>query len=404
MSVRYNYKAASRTGEVYEGFISAVGPEQVEDYLREKDLLPINIRVGSERKSLSMFGFLKGGDYEDLILFTNSLATMYRAGVPLLQALSTIRIGKMTGRFNYVLDQIRLKVHGGQALSEAMADYDDVFSRVYVASVAAGEESGRLDETLDELADMLERELELTRQIKSAMRYPLIVISAIVTAMFVLMAFVVPRFVSFYSSFRAELPLPTRILIGASNFFSDYWPLLLVLAVAAAIAFNRLLQNPAGKLWFDRQILRIPILGDLVIKGTVARFSLMFRILFKSGLPLVRSLSILTATIRNHALAEELKHLEDLFRKGRDLDLLDGHFEYLPNQALYMISIGFESGNLEKMLHEIGNHYAKRVLYVSRHLTTILEPILTAVLGFFVLILALAIFLPMWNLIKVIGG
>ena len=285
-----------------------------------------------------------------------------------------------------------------------MADYPDLFSRVYIAGVAAGEESGKLDQTLDELAIMLEREMEIARQLKSATRYPMIVVSVLVAAAAVMMIYVIPRFIDFYSSFTAQLPLPTRILIGISNFATHYWPLILGLIAAGVFGFRKLVANPQGRQWFDRRLVQLPIFGDLIIKANVARFTLMFRILFRAGLPIIKSIDLLISAIKNTAISAELILLQDLFRKGQDISTSLDKFKYLPEMALQLISIGVESGSLDRTLEEVGNHYSKEVMYRSRQMTSIIEPILTVVLGVFVLVLALAMFLPMWNLIKVFKG
>jgi len=404
MPAQFKYKAISEAGKHEHGVISAIGPAQVEEYLRENNLLPIRITAVRKINALSFLGFLRGNLYEQLIMFTNSLSTMYKAGIPLLRALSIIRIGKTDSHFNHVLDQVRTQIQGGKSLSESMRDHGDVFSDVYVSCVAAGEESGQLEHTLDELSSMLEQEMELNRQIKSAVRYPAVVILIMIGAFFVLMSYVIPQFVEFYSSFDAELPLATRIIIGISNAVVNYWPLVLLLLVALGFMYKQLVGNIKGRLWHDRQLLRIPVIGSLVIKGNVARFCLMFRILFESGLPLIKSLSVINQTIKNAAIGSEITQLEDIFRRGQDADILAGGFQYIPDLTLHMISIGLESGDLGGMLKEVGDHYSKQVRYTSQNLTAIIEPILTVVLGGFVLILALAIFLPMWNLIKVFSG
>ncbi len=290
------------------------------------------------------------------------------------------------------------------ALSQAMAQLDDLFPRVYTTCIAAGEESGKLDEILDEMAIMLEQEMELTRQIKSGIRYPLIVITAIVAAFVVLITYVVPRFAGFYEGMGAQLPLPTRILLGTSDFLIHYWAIILATGVVLVLAFAKLVSTPSGKLWVDRQLLRVPVFGSLIIKGNVARFVMMFRILFKSGLPIVKSLDILHGAVKNSMIALEIRKLGELFREGKDDILAQRKFQFFPEMALQMISIGLESGSLEKMLYEVGQHYSKEVHYTSRQLTAILEPILTLVLGVFVLVMALAIFMPMWNLISVFRG
>jgi MSHA biogenesis protein MshG len=337
-------------------------------------------------------------------MFTNNLATMYRSGIPLLRALTIIKIGPEDGHFNRALQQVKYSVQSGKSLSEAMADFDDIFFRVYRNSIAAGEESGRLEDILDELATMMEKELELSRLIKSGLRYPIIVIIVIAIAFVVLMTYVIPQFVDFYSSFDADLPLPTKIFIGTSNFFTRYWALLLGVAVAAGFGFRKVVSNEKGRLLVDRKLLKLPVFGELILKGNVARFAMMFRILFRAGLPIIQSLQILADSVKNTMVSREINKLEDMFRRGSDANLLEEEFEFLPDLAKQMISIGLETGALERMLGELGTFYGKEVQYTSRHLTAILEPILTLVVSVFVLIMALAIFLPMWNLIKVFNG
>jgi len=404
MPTQYKYKAITVDGSRRSGTMTAINETTVEEFLREQELLPVKISPIEEKRPLTLFGFLRGADYEKLIMFTSALSTLHRAGIPLLRALTIIRIGDKNSRFNYAIDRIKTDLHSGKPISEAMSRFPDIFSRVYVACVAAGEESGRMGSALDQLGAVLEREAELTRQLKAGVRYPLMVVAAIVAAFFVIMYFVVPRFMDFYSAFDAELPLPTRIIIGISDFVVGYWPLMVIASVAIAFGFHTLMRRKASRLWFDRQILRLPVLGDLAIKGNIARFSLMFRILISSGLTIVRSVDILAHTVKNSAIAQEIEFLGYSFRRGREIDIDSGNFRYFPEQALHMLDVGLESGNLEAMLHEVGEHYTKQVIHTSRQLTAIIEPILTVVMGIFVLVLALAVFLPMWNLIKVFQG
>jgi MSHA biogenesis protein MshG len=401
MPTTYKYEAASADGTVHKGTLAAESSSRVVEYLTEKKLTPILVKQEKERKSFSLLGFFGSSDYESLIMFTNTLATMYRAGVPILRALSVIKVGDKSGRFNAAIERIRLDVQSGKSLSSAMAESDPIFSRVYTSSIAAGEESGHLEEILDELSSMLEKELELTRLIKAALRYPIMVISAIFAATAILMLYVIPRFVNFYSAFNAELPLPTRIIIGMSQTAMHYWWVPLLLAAGLVFALKKTLANENGKLWIDEKLLKLPVFGPLIIKGNVARFSMMFTILFKSGIPIVRSLEILVDSIRNSVLAREVAELRELFQQGRDTILESPAIKYFPQLALQMLSIGLESGSVDRMLKATGDHFHKQVQYTSRNLSAILEPVLTAVLGAFVLLLALGIFLPMWNLMQV---
>ncbi len=402
MQEQYKYQAATSDGSIRTGTVSAHSTDNVEEFLLKQQLIPVKISVIPRRQPFSFFGLLQGTDYEQLIMFTNQLATLHRTGIPLLRSLSIIRIGKPGSRFNDAIDQIRSGVQSGQSLSEAMTPFPDLFSNVYTASVAAGEESGKLEFTLEELSLMLEREMELGRQIKVATRYPIIVLGVIALAFLVMMAFVIPRFVAFYNAFNAQLPLPTRILIATSNVITTYWPIVLGTLIGIVFLLKKIFSTEKGRRWFDKKMLKLPVFGDLVIKSNIARFTLMFRMMFKAGLPIVRSMEILVDTVKNSAISDEIRKMDELFRTGKEISVEQGQFVYFPDLALQLMSIGLESGSLETMLNEVGNHYVKEVNYRSRQLTTIIEPILTLFLGAFVLVLALAMFLPMWNLIHVL--
>ena len=404
MPTQFRYKATGADGVTQTGVIAAESTDKVVEYLSNRNLMPVQISRSRTSQAFSALGFFKGADYEQLIMFTNNLATMYRAGIPLLRILSLIKIGPENSRFNHAIQQIRYSIQSGQSLSQAMSEFDNIFSKVYISGVAAGEESGRLDNILDELALMLEREMELSRLLKSGIRYPIIVLSVIALAFVVIMGYVVPKFIAFYDSFGAHLPLPTQILIATSNFFTQYWAVLLGVAIVLVIGFKKLVSNEKGRLWVDDRLLKLPVFGMLIIKGNIARFSMMFHILFISGLPIIKTLRILKDSVKNARIGQEIRKLEELFHRGSETNLLTEEFEYFPQMAKQMMAIGLESGSLDKMLEEIGKHYSKEVQYTSRHLTAILEPILTLVVSVFVLVLALAIFLPMWNLINVFKG
>ncbi len=404
MPEQFKYRAITEDGEVRRGVISALDTEHVEEFLDEQNLRPVRITRVSRRRPLSLFGFFNSAHYENLIMFTNSLATLHRAGVPLLRALSVIKVGPADSRFNRAIDQIRLSVQSGRSLSEAMLEYEDLFTKVYIASVAAGEESGKLESILNELADVLEKEMELNRQVRVATRYPVIVLGVITIAVGVLMTFVVPSFVNFYSSFGADLPLPTRILIAVSTAITRYWPLVLTAIVALGLVFHKVISTEQGRLGLDRRLLRLPAFGEIILKGNVARFALLFRILFNAGIPIVRTLDILAQVVKNSAISMEIRKLGALFQTGAVITTARGDFVFFPDLALNMLAIGMESGAVDKMMQEVGSHYSREVFYRSRQLASVIEPMLTIVLGVFVLIIALAIFLPMWSLIQVFKG
>jgi type IV pilus assembly protein PilC len=404
MPEKFSYTAISREGHKRVGSIQADSADRVVAILNEQNLIPIEIKGQQKTFRPGLFGFMKGRRYEDLILFTRNLSTLYQAGIPLLKALSIIKIGPEGGYFNHAIEMIRKNIEGGRALSDAMSEFPDLFSKIYISSVAAGEVSGKLDDILDALAAMLERDLELKRQIKLAVRYPIIVVVAIGLAFAVMVTFVIPRFMAFYASAGAELPAPTRALIYANQFITQYWFLILAGAAILFLSFRKIYYMPTGRQIIDARLLKMPIFGDLIVKGNIARFAYMFQLLLKSGIPIVQSLTLLSETMKNVCLTAEIKVLAESFKEGRELAGLVDRIIFFPEMAIQMIAIGLESGSVENMLNEVAKHYSKEVDYKSRHLTAMLEPILTVVLGGFVLIVALAIFLPMWSLIRVFQG
>jgi len=226
------------------------------------------------------------------------------------------------------------------------------------------------------------------------------VLLSIVAAFAVLITFVIPRFVGFYSKMGTSLPAPTQALIWLNDFISNYWVIILGGMVITIFIFKKIYSTASGRLFFDKIFLNIPIFGDLIIKGNIARFAHMLQILIASGVPLVKALETLSGVIKNSQLSAEIKILSESFREGREIANLTSELHFFPDMALQMVKIGTESGALESMLTEVANHYTTEVEYKSRQLTALLEPILTIVLGIFVLIVALAIFLPMWNLIS----
>lgn len=404
MPKSFSYSAITPAGEKIKGRIQADNPKRVAAILSGQNLVPTSIKVRKTTSKLGLFGFMKSRLYEDLIVFTRSLSTMYSAGIPILRALSIIKVGDDNGYFNRALGGLRDSIQSGRALAESMADYPEIFPRVYRAAIAAGEHSGKLDQLLEALMVMLEKDLELNRQIKTAVRYPLFVLLAIGAAFAVLITFVIPKFVNFYSEMGADLPLPTMMMIQLNQFITSCWIFIVAGIIIGAIAIKYIYRTVSGRLFFDKKFLSLPVLGDLIVKGNVARFSFIFEILLKSGLPIVKSLELLSDIVKNSQLSAEINALADAFHRGSDFERIITGLRYFPEMALQMIRVGLESGSLEIMLHETAAHFSKEVDYKSRHLTSLMEPILTVALGIFVLLVALAIFLPMWNLINVFQG
>ncbi len=397
------YKARDRQGQAVTGEMESENRDHVLNSLSERGLIPTSVKVQTEKISFNaILGNFGGAHRERLIVFTKKLMTLYRAGIPILRALTIIERGAEELHMVEEINGIKQDLHAGKPLSKAMERYPNKFPSIYVASIAAGEASGTLDEVLEHLSIMVEKEMVLARQVKSAMRYPTIVIVAISVATFVLMSFVVPRFANLYGKFGAELPTPTKIVMGTSSFFSSYWYVILIGVVVLFFGLRKFISTPKGRLIWDELILKIPIVGDLILKANIARFANMLTSLFKSGVPMVSCLNILEETASNKVIAVEIGQLADSFEKGQEVGLdSTSHYKYFPNMALEMFQVGLESGSIESIMGELASHYEMELEYKSRHLTAMIEPLLTIVIGIMVLVLALSIFLPMWNLIKV---
>lgn len=398
----WTYRARSLSGEAVTGEIEGETREQVIETISDQGLIPTVVKPRPERTSFAaVVGSFGSANREKLIIFTRELKTLYRAGIPLLRALTIIeRSGRELGLTNE-LAGIKSDLHAGLTLSKALARYPKTFPQIYVSSIAAGEASGTMDEVLDQLALLIEKEMALSRQVKSAIRYPAMVIGAIGCAMIVLMTFVIPRFADIYGRYGAALPLPTQIVVGTSRFFVSYWYLFAAFLAIMVVALKKHLATEQGRLFWDEWFMRTPLIGSLIIKANAARFAVMLKILFRSGLPMVSCLQILKETIANRAIGREIGIMADSFERGQEIGHDHSEYRFFPAMALEMFKVGLESGSVETMMDELAGHYELELEYKSRHLTEMLEPILTLVIGCLVLVLALAIFLPMWNLIQI---
>ncbi len=398
----WTYIARDTRGNRLRGDIEGDSREAALTAISERGLIPTDIRPRVEKASLAtVLGNFGSANREKLIIFTKQLKTMHRAGIPLLRSLASIRKGAEQIGMADEIDGIIEHLRSGMTLSKSLAQYPKKFPPIYIASIAAGETSGSLDEVLDQLAVLIEKEMVLARQVKSALRYPAMVIGAITVAVFILMTFVIPRFTSLYGKFGADLPTPTKIVMGVSHVFSAYWYVLLAVAGLAIFGLKKYLSTKNGRLKWDEMMLRVPLIGDLIIKANIARFAAMLKILFKSGVPMVTCLNIIRDTTPNKIIAAEVEQLSKSFERGQEIGADSAKYRYFPTIALDMFQVGLESGSVESVMEELSAHYEMELDYKTRHLTALLEPILTVVIGVMVLILALSIFLPMWNLIKV---
>ena len=401
MQTEYLYKARNRLGDEIIGVARGETVQSVQDYLDAKELIPITIK----KKSLSGGNslrrlFSKKIPLTDLVLFTRKLATLYKSGLPLTRSLQIISEQDNT-QISAVADKLRSDLEKGDSFSEAVSHHPHIFSDIFINSIRIAEDSGRMDVVLDKMSSALERDFETREQIKTAIRYPLLVIGLIVLAFFGLVTFVVPKFAEFYGDYGAELPLPTQMLISLNTFITQYWYLPVGLIFVLIPTFIWLFRLPGFRQTFDGIILKIPIFGPLLNKIYISRFAHLLEVFFGSGAPLLAGLETIKNAVGNRVIAAEVGHIKKQIQEGNDLASIRDKLLHFPNMALSMMQVGLESGSLEYMLNQVATFLDREVDYTSKRLMTLIEPFLIVFLGAVVLFLALAIFLPMWSMIEV---
>jgi MSHA biogenesis protein MshG len=319
-----------------------------------------------------------------------------------MRALTGLQESSPNKAMRSVLGQIRKSLDSGRELSVSLARHPKVFTPFYLAMVRVGEVTGRLEEIFLRLFDHLEFERFMREQVKSALRYPMFVVTAMAVAMFVLNIWVIPAFAKVFEGFGAELPLLTRVLIGFSNFMVTWWPVLIGAVVGAVLAFRAWVGTTAGKRQWDKIKMRIPVAGKIVRKATLARFARSFALATRSGVPVTQALATVAQTVDNAFIADKIERMRENVERGESvLRAAIGTRVFTP-VVLQMIAIGEESGALDEMMEEIAGMYQSEVEYELKNLSQQIEPILIVFLGIMVLILALGIFLPIWDLGKVV--
>ena len=383
------------------GTIDAPTVEMAGNHLYQTGYFPISIEEESASVSINLSDLWKRFQkvkLEELIVFSQQLSTLYKAGLPLLQGLKGLRDQTLNQRFKDILEEINLQVEGGNTLFGAMSKYPGVFSVVYLNMIRAGETSGRLGESLDRYVTLADRELRSRQKVKEATRYPKIVVFSVIMAFVVLLAFVIPRFAQVFAQFKTALPLPTRVMIGVNNLFQNYWYLILPVFLFAPILLKRYIQTEKGRVFWDRLKTRIPGFGRLFIIAALSRFAHTFVMLNKSGIPILQTLEITSTTLNNVVISQSIEEISRLVREGRSLaDAMreSGRFTSL---VIQMVGVGETTGTLDEMLIRITEYYDIELENAIKKMTTYIEPALTLFMGIVVLFLALAIFLPWWNM------
>lgn len=402
----FYYKARDREGVLITGEIEAVSAQELKEGLFSEGMIPLDVhevRSGAlSMKSVSdFFGRVKP---EEIMIFTRQFYTLFRAGVSMDTILGAMAKQMKSKSLQNALIRIRADVASGATLAQAFGRHPRIFNEMYISMLSAGEEAGILEEVLKHLSDLLVKEFEITKNIKGATLYPKIVVTVLVLAVTFLMLFVVPKFVEFYGRYSAELPLPTRILIGASNFFRDYWYVLIAAVAGGFFLYRRFYRTQVGRMKIDKLRMNIPIFGELNLKVANARFGHIMSALYRSGLAMPRSLEVVANVIDNAAFAMDVRRVRDQIQKGATLSEAISHQTYFTPIMVETTAVGERAGALGDMLSTVAEHFDSEVDHTIKNLTTLLEPFMLVAIFAMVALLALAIFLPIWNMSSVISG
>ena len=401
----FAYKGRNSRGELMQGVLEGTDAGAVADQLIGTGVTPVEIAVTSRAVSAAggeLGAWQKFSEKKvtsiDVQLFSRQMYTLIKSGVPMMRGLAGLQESSISPAFGRVIKDLRESLDAGRELSAAMRRHPACFSSFYLSMIRVGEMTGRLEEVFLRLYDHLEFDRDMRGRVKTALRYPMFVVLAVVIAMGIINVFVIPQFVTVFAKFGAELPLMTRILIGASNWTTSYWPLLLGLVLAGYFGFRAWTGTDAGLYTWDRYKLRFPIAGKIILKGTMARFARSFALSMKSGVPIVQALTVVSQTVDNAYLCARIEQMRDGVERGETILRTSTAAGVFTPIVLQMIAVGEETGSLEELMDEIAQMYEREVEYELKTLSAQIEPILISFLGAMVLVLALGIFLPLWDM------
>jgi len=402
----FQYKGRNQRGEAVAGRLEAQSADAVATQLFNTGVIPVDIFEAGANKDVVGALQIRFGEQkvklDELALLCRQMYTLLKAGVPIMKSLRGLRESTANPTLARVLGDLSDTLDAGQDLAAGLKRHPKIFSNLFVSLVQVGETTGSLDIAFLQLAEYLEREKDTRERVKSAMRYPSMVVGAIVIAVVIINIFVIPAFAKVYAGFKVELPLVTQFLIATSNFTVAYWPHLLAAAVLAAVGVRLYVQTEAGRYRWDRLKLRIPIAGPIIYKATLGRFARGFAIVSKAGVPLIQGMTVISRAVDNEFVASRILQMRDGVERGETLARTAAAADMFPGLVVQMIDVGEESGAVDQLMQEVAEYYEREVAHSLKNLTAAIEPVLIVFVGIMVLILALGVFLPMWDLARAV--
>ncbi|MEJ2634962.1 MAG: type II secretion system F family protein [Calditrichia bacterium] len=396
----FQYKAVNDEGMLVRNKISAPNEQEVIHHLQKLKLTPVEIRSYAPKSAGK--GFQKKVRTKEVIFFTKQLYTLLKSGVPILMSLNAIKEQSSNPTYTAVVEQIAREVEQGNSLSSALSQFSKIFPSVYIDAVKVGEISGTLEESLHYLSKYLEEEEKIKKDIKKAVRYPILVVVGLIFAFIIFTTMVIPKFIPIFSSSGIELPLPTRILFGFHEILAAYG-IYIILAIAGVAIFLIWYGRTArGRYIFDEIFLKLPIMGQLIRKVNISRFAKTFYTMNRTGIPVIQAFETLKTTLENAVYRKELNMVLERVKAGGGIANSLRLSSYFDPFAVEMIAIGEKSGSLDDMLQSVSGYYDLEVSETVDNMTSLIEPVVTVALGVMVLIFALSIFLPMWDLMSLV--
>jgi type IV pilus assembly protein PilC len=402
MTQTYDYKVRDRTGNLVTGQLAGDSETLVLEKLRQMGMTPVEVKKANA--GLKMEINLRPGrvKLKQVAIFCRQFATMVNSGLPILRALSILADQTESKELAKVLVQARTDVEQGSSLSAAMGKHPKAFNNTFIAMVKAGETGGVLDDVLLQLADQIEKEVSLRRQIKSAMTYPVVVVALVVLIMSAMLLFIVPQFETIYASLDSKLPLPTTILLAMSRVFTKYWWMVILGSVGATFLLKRYKKSDGGRARIDAIKIRVPVFGPLFHKVAIARFSSTLSMLMRAGVPILQALEIVKDTVNNQVISSAVEDVKTSVREGESIAKPLGKHSVFPPMVVQMMAVGEETGAVDTMLDKVSEFYNSEVKATVEALTSLIEPLLIAVIGGAVGAAVVALYMPMFNIINVI--
>ena len=401
----FEYRGRSADGSAATGRLEGLNKADIAAQLADQGIIPVKVELvekaedaGATKESLGSKALFQRVSIDELIMLSRQLSSLTRAGVPITSGMRGLANTVSNHLLTSALTQIADDLERGNSLSTTMAKHPKLFSSLYVSLIHIGENTGRLDDSFRQMAVYLELERQTTRNIKQATRYPMFVFIAIGLAVAIINVFVIPAFKSVFESFGGDMPWQTRALIALSDFTVQWWYIIVFVLVSSVIMFKRWKKTPAGRLKWDQIKLKFPLVGGIFYRAVLGRFARTFSIVLKAGIPIEQGLTIVSRAMGNEYIGEKVSGMRRGIERGEGFTSTAYRTEMFSPLVMQMLAVGEETGRVDEMLEEVANFYEEEVEYDLKNLSSVIEPVLIVAIGIMVLILALGVFLPLWEL------